>query len=463
MKENMKSIIVLFFLLMSFSHVSAVSNGTYVSVGSTDVYNPGSIEPDPWIQGTVSIYNYKETYEPNVFTYEDDGGFIVALPFVIDTNVTNPIMVAPDKFINASWTDPIEDGSTDLNWLDVNNWTITNAIVGASISTITEGGVKKLRVLSPGVTGVDSYIVNLDLSGVTVDVAKMRLIVGIDFVTIPGNANSQVSIILSDSAGNNVTYIGSPTVLGGDVVANTSGTVVFLDSLGGFTGPLTNLKITMYDADASVLDPSEIKIFALAVDKRQYSFGTDNNSNSVTNLTQSDGGYVKLDVFSPSFTYTSLETIGPISFKAPASKLAAKYTNVTEQDFTIGSYARKVYYNFSMNVPKGIDLTYGGLKLVDSLVVNSMQYNYVGVKGLVKTGLYSSFRVGDVVTLSNSLSEGTNYLMDMEVLYTEQQWNTISEPVGAVYGSPDTFWNRWWLWIATLLGVGFGVKRRRRN
>jgi len=456
------------------------------SVGVEDVYVPNAYEPNPYIVGNVTIVNYLNTSDTNL-GYEDDGGDQVVVPGEIQKVYLDPTQIVSPTGLQG----PVSDGNVNgTKWLTASNWATSEGYASypsaPTVTEVTVNGVKMLKLAIEGnVSDSNSMgIFKLALNDFDVEVNKTYLAMGIQVVDGAATSDSSYSYMsiagLLDGGSSMCNYnLGSHNTRQQDIVfsLDTDDKYFLQLKLGEKSvgvcvdGNLTHLQINLMDV-VNGSDAMSIYLFALWLEDKQYAFG---NLNDVTvfEMDEDASGLIVLDEFSPSFPYEKVTSFGPVQFKMSAADLPAKQTTVRYEELSdtqkadyTRDYAVKEYFNFTFVLPQAIDLSYGPATLYDIPAISTAQYTYVSTKsGTVDavqvTSEYTGARLGDKITLLSDLTEGTDYVHTIELLLTQAQWEGISEEVGALTSDSTAWWNEWWLWFASLLGIGYGVKRKR--
>lgn len=461
-----------------------------------------ALEPDPYIKGNVTITNHRmEKCMQDVLCFEDDQNAVRNLgDYGFEVNradVLRPLQVRPQSvdcsYYNEDIKAPLSTSAwcanvSDVSWLDVSKWTTASMEGNETIAREWRNGAHVLHVRNPGGTdgsAADNDVLTLDFGDITADLAKTRLVIGVEVASISNNVVLQVydtngtgrsEFAFSPSASTKAGPTGSTFWL-----MNGTG-VTFWDPLlseanvastGGITRGIGKLELNLYAKSAT--GPADLYIYALGLQVKRHVFGQDELGNDVYNMTYAaDGtapGYVGLHTFAPSFTYTNLQNLR-VAYLERGSTLPPGNVVTDDQAEQVKNdptYSWQINYRFRFQLPKMADLTYAGDETVASaLPVPGVQYVRLMVNGQDHTKAVQGLRAGVTYT---SMAPGTvpvgttPFEYEATVKFTTAQRDVVTE-VGWLWFSPGGAVSKGAGWLAGIFGVGgavwLGFRRQRK-
>lgn len=467
------------------------------------------LEPNPAVRGNVTIIQHKPSCETNVLCFHDDSDGkrdLKTYGLTLNPLVTEPIQFKPQsidcqyygedatseaaKKVTSAWCGNItSSASPGLAWLDAAQWTTSGTEANDTIVTETRNGVHMLRLRNPGgtdstVTDLDTYTLNFP--DITTDVAKMRLIIGFEYV---GALSSTYSSVLIDVADGNNTGYKTFRIKGGTAadgvatpptLANTTG-VVFWDELvtdgdtvqGGVTDDIGKISIGL-QAQSGV-GATEVYIYALGLQTKRYEFGVDDTGSPVYNMTYTgcDGkaratplGSTCLAQFAPNFVYQTARDL-KIAYELKASGLANSKVSIISQEINDATYTWKSNYRFNFNLPSFIDLAWAGDEaLTYMLPVAGKQHELVKASTVDKLTDVKSKALGAEVVLQTGPPVGKEFEVEMTIFYTDLQMRDITQ-LGFLGLPASNPFSKVWVWLSGLAVVGLGfaklIRRSRKG
>lgn len=457
-------------------------------VSTTEKYHPNAYEPDPYMKGNVTIGTHKGAMGTSILSYIDNGGETRVLPFEVITTYINPT-----KFISphALQAPILSDTGNKTNWTAAANWNITNNdATTASIDELITNGVPRIKLVFDA---NDTNVSNATFSFLVTksDYSKDEFLLGLEIVDLDdADTGMTIRIGVHDDDGDRYDYLVKPgmTLNHRTTIGNTEGTTSFHqttildlnyteDGDGTFDG-IDSIQITFIDNNADNGSRVELRIYAMGLYIKPFSFGTKANGIAIQTMNATSSSLMKIPIYNPSFKHTECRDFGPIEFKARASQLAAKdsYINWTSLNSSAGyvrDFKREIEYRFNMSVPNQQELTYSDMDLVYLTTVSTEYVRKASVNGVRKTTLIKNAWKGDKIVLSSGLTQGTVYHTMFDIMYTEAELTDIEvteDPINRtplIKGKPDSLVNKIAVAIAVLFAAltGGAYKQRtdRRN
>lgn len=440
------------------------------------------IEPNPYVTGNVTISNHKAECEDDVLCFHDDSDDADNLAdygFLLHTDkVDEPIQFTPAKVDHQYYAEDSDAKSTvtgwggnisDKSWTDTANWAGTGLEGSGNevLERVLRNGAHALHFKNTGASTAEADTWTLDFTDITSEVAKTRLILGVEVVSI----NTGVDIAIYDGDGTGYERFDLRTSGTADgstnVLMNGTGTVYWdelvtdgAETSGGVSGDISKLSIAVYsDSD---LGASEIYVYALGLDVKRQSFGTNDLGEDVYNMTYTDCegtarttplGYTCLAEFAPSFSYQAVKDL-KVAYILEASSLPEDQVGVIAGETDDDTYPWQANYEFTFELPKMLDLTYAGDEALKyALPVSGGQHEVVKVAGTDKIKDIEKKKAGDTVSLSTSLANKETEV-EFTILYTDAQMLATTE--GTAFGifKEGGFFYTIWAKLAGLAVVG---------
>lgn len=465
------------------------------------------IEPNPYITGNVTIATHNIHCDDDALCFLPDGeavdsGEVANLAtygIALHTDkVDEPIQFSPARVDVQYYAEDADKKTTvsawgtnisDKAWLDTANWAAsgTEGSGNEVFERAFRNGAHVLHLKNTGASAPDTDTWTFDFTDMTTDVDKRRLTLGVEVVSLgvalgdvflvdvyDGNGTGYETFSFVGNTGGTTKADGSTYALG-----NTTGTT-FWDELvsegdatqGGVSGDISKIVFRLIaDSDVGV---SEVFVYALGLDVKRYTFGTDDNGDPVYNMTYTDCegaarstplGHVCLASFDPSFTYTNVADL-KVAYIVDASTLPDKSVEKIGINTGDEKFPWSINYEMTFELPKMEDLTYAGdEQLKYGLVVPGSQHEKVFVAGADKIREVEKKKVDEVVTLSTAIPSKKT-VVEITLLFTPVQMDILTEisSVGGMFGpkNPITIFL---IWLGGIAGIGVAATRllSRRN
>lgn len=489
-------------ILLALALLALVLPGTATAYTPLTDGDGDEIEPDPFITGNVTVANHKIDCGDDVLCFyddSDDASNLADYGLYLDSDqVDEPIQFTPAKVdvqyyaedadhksVTSAWGGNVSNKA----WLDVANWA-EGSVEGSGnevLELVVRNGAHALHVKNTGASSPDTDVWTFDFTDITSEVAKTRLILGLEVVSngVASGNTGYISVYDGDLSARNDFSFGSDTTKKADGVtdpwlANTTGTV-FWDELvtegqavsGGVSGDIGKVTLTLI-ADSDVA-ATEIYIYALGLDVKRYSFGLDDAGEQVYNMTYTNCegvarstplGYTCLAEYAPSFDYETVKDL-KLAYRVDASTLPEDNVEILAGENADDAFPWMTNYEFTFELPKQLDLTWAGDEALRyELPVGGVQHDALTVAGTDKVKEVTKKKVGDEVSLSTSLAN-KEVEVEYTILFTDAQMLHTTETKVLGIFDEDSWFGKGWIWLAGLAGVGLlfarGVKRQRKG
>ncbi len=495
-------------------------------LGTARAYNPlptgvgtVSIEPNPWLEGNVTISTHASTYSALQYAASSGTGNLSAR---IDPRVVNPLSVNPSDIV-ATGTIQQEKAPTataSAYWNSSTYWghpaaQCANTITAAAVATVN--GISVVQAsenathCAPGVNNqlISSPAIPISLyPSVSPAFDYVTMIYGLAGPACPGGAGTCYAVAGINNASNGGTtnaqqYTGYAAKTG----TATEGAAAAQDEVapggigyysmslaqlsnshcgfnttagGSYSASIQAMVQLVVPSTASTTDTYTVTIYGWEFSTSPFTFGTTVWAGASVTRNVAFGN-LNLTTLAPSQSWQSVsgggytEAIVQRASDLPSANVTITTTPINVANATAGgpSYVQQATYQFTFGLPVAASLSYGTFKLNDQVNVSGVQYLSVSFGGTSYTTTYQAYATCTSSTCTGfqkiqvvqaSVAPTTAQAWQATIYYTGPQWDSISVAPGLF--SPQYFSYIWFVFlgvIVTALGLSSAwvVQNRR--
>jgi hypothetical protein len=458
-------------------------------------------------EDTLTLDNFDRgdhTDPTDTIEYDSDDADVTTLPATVNTSQDEPVGVNFSKIKADKYhtfprvdgeTDEDDDGVGEYSWTDHSNW--STATISVNDRTIA-GNVPAVQVASNGsMTAGDTATATFSQNvSIDTDPGKRVLQLGYNVQSLGSSAN--VSIRLVDDDGDYYAgYIDTDGNLTDNAwnLTNQSGTGYVaqvrasdLDE-SGTVNEISKIEVVVQDDDATLdifwLDAGSKSVVDLGETNDDSDGDGDDEAETIQEIDgQDESGVVKLTGYSTMGEWADNAELNDaevydVWYRAEDLTDSDDVSIETSDATSYGAYDKLVESQYRLTVPTPIDLSHGDIDLVAEQQLVGERYAVVKYAedtedtdlGNVSDGDYTSkvdsFTTQDeTVTLDDSVTAGDNYIVTMELLYSQGEFDDLTDTSGGAApagGSGGGFWSFLSNPLTWIAGVGALVVQRVRG
>lgn len=449
-------------VLVVLAMLSAMPGGAAAESLDRPNYSDKNVDSVYIYEQRIDIATHDRASMSSLKQFNNDNGEAETLPVEFNKSIDNRVGVHYDKIESGAYTQFPRDKSYSA--INASHWT-----VGGTNSTqldVTERdgstaeGVEAIGFASTSMESGDDAHANFSNVSITSDASKRVPLMGVNVNSLESGAEVQVEYVDADGDVKQFVINSSLSASKAHVLANATGTgyltqerlnnVATTGSGDGTFAEIQTVRVEVVGGDADTtlyaLDTERKSFVDLGSKLEQLDDDDELESTSIEDVESS--GSVRLEDLSTmgsSFDAAEIHDLSVFGLKWTAEQLESsdRYNYTASNADSYAGYKHKLDRVERLKVRQAIDLSHHALELrVEQANVGERYKTAQVAEGstsdLSDVSSWSSFSMGnegDTVVVDSTVQPGTNYDINLVVLYQGDEWDAVLGNTGGSTGS----------------------------